>query len=446
MRIRPLLCTAVLAVTLALSGCVFGNVDEMYALPRSSEAYVALQRLINAEKGAAEFIAPLQGDNRQTIQLVDIDGDGTQEAVAFFRDASAPEPLTIVLFKQDETGEYHVYARIQGQGSEIGSIEYTDLGGGCDLLVSWQAGSSVHTLVGYTIANGQPLEIMRSGFSRYLTADLDADGCDEVLLAQSESAHWRIEYYDARDGVMEMVSSAPLSEGATDISTWSAGTLEGDAPALFVASYSGRDVLIADILCLDGGGSLRNISLDPETGRSPNTFPHYAVLGPADITGDGCIEVPRAVAVPGFGDSAGSTFWWIEWRHYRADGTDTKVRTTCHGADGGWYLDIPESWTGPFSMARKENAAAGIYSLTFARGVETAATDASPGTEAAPFLTICRLVGADRAETAREGDRFLLCSNSTALYTGEFLDGWDCGLTESELVQRFHPNEAGWTS
>ena len=50
------------------------------------------------------------------------------------------------------------------------------------------------------------------------------------------------------------------------------------------------------------------------------------------------------------------------------------------------------------------------------------------------------------AETAREGGRFLLCSNSTALYTGEFLDGWDCGLTESELVQRFHPNEAGWTS
>ena len=104
MRIRPLLCTAALAVVLALSGCVFGNVDEMYALPRSSEAYVALQSLINAEKGAAEFIAPLQGENRQTIQLVDIDGDGTQEAVAFFCDASAPEPLTIVLFKQYETG------------------------------------------------------------------------------------------------------------------------------------------------------------------------------------------------------------------------------------------------------------------------------------------------------------------------------------------------------
>ena len=446
MRLRPLLCASALAAVLALSGCVFGNVDEMYALPRSSEAYVALQSLINAEKGSAEFIAPLQGDNRQTIQLVDIDGDGTQEAVAFFRDAAAPDPLTIVLFKQDEDGEYSVYARIRGQGSEIGSIEYTDLGGGCELLVSWQAGSSVHTLVGYTVVNGQPVEVLRSGFSRYLTADLDSDGYDEVLLAQVESGRWRIEYYDACDGVMEQVSSAPLSEGTTDISTWTAGALEGDAPALFVASYSGRDSLTADILCLDGEGSLRNITLDPATGRSPNTFPHYAVLGPADITGDGCIEVPRAVAVPGFGDSAGTTFWWIEWRLYRADGTDAKVRTTCHGADGGWYLDVPDSWTGQFSMARKENTAAGVYSLTFARGVETAASDTSPGTEAVPFLTISRLVGADRAETAREGGRFLLCSNSTALYTGEFFDGWDCGLTESELLQRFHCNEAGWTS
>ena len=39
----------------------------------------------NTEKGSAEYIAPLSGENRQTIQLVDVDGDGTQEAVAFFQ-------------------------------------------------------------------------------------------------------------------------------------------------------------------------------------------------------------------------------------------------------------------------------------------------------------------------------------------------------------------------
>ena len=89
-----------------LTGCVFGSVDEMYALPKSSESYVNLQATINQEKGSAEYIAPLSGENRQTIQLVDVDGDGSQEAVAFFRDAAAEQPLQIVIFKQDDREAY----------------------------------------------------------------------------------------------------------------------------------------------------------------------------------------------------------------------------------------------------------------------------------------------------------------------------------------------------
>ena len=172
---------------LGLGGCVFGSVDEMYALPKSSEAYVNLQAKINEEKGTGEYIAPLNGENRQTIQLVDVDEDGLQEAVAFFRDADADTPLRIVIFKQDDQGEYQVYARIQGVGSEIDSIEYVNLGGAgeSDVLVSWQAGSSLRTLVGYTITDGQPTEIMRSAYDRYLTADLDGDGQEEVVLAQA---------------------------------------------------------------------------------------------------------------------------------------------------------------------------------------------------------------------------------------------------------------------
>ena len=74
------------------------------------------------------------------------------------------------------------------------------------MLVSWQAGSSLRTLVGYTITDGQPTEIMRSAYDRYLTADLDGDGQEEVVLAQAEedSSSTRIEYYDSRDGVLTL--------------------------------------------------------------------------------------------------------------------------------------------------------------------------------------------------------------------------------------------------
>ena len=88
-------------------------------------------------------------------------------------------------------------------------------------------------LVGYTLAEEQPVEIMRSGYSQYLATDLDGDGKEEIVLAQAESgskAQLRIEYYDGRDGIMELTSTAPLSEGTTSISSWTDGFLEGRFP------------------------------------------------------------------------------------------------------------------------------------------------------------------------------------------------------------------------
>ena len=206
-------------------------------------------------------------------------------------------------------------------GSEIDSIEYVNLGGAgeSDVLVSWQAGSSLRTLVGYTITDGQPTEIMRSAYDRYLTADLDGDGQEEVVLAQAEeeSSSTRIEYYDSRDGVLTLTATSPLSDGTTDISSWSAGWLEETVPALFVTSYFGRDVLLTDVFVLDDQQGLRNIAWNPETRRSDSTFHYYTGVEPEDINGDGLVEVPVARTVAAYGESSVDQFWWLDWIHYQ---------------------------------------------------------------------------------------------------------------------------------
>lgn len=430
---------------LGLTGCVFGSVDEMYALPKSSEAYVNLQAKINEEKGSNEYIAPLSGENRQTIQLVDMDGDGTQEAVAFFRDNSSDAPLKIVIFKMDDRQEYQVCARIEGVGSEIESIDYLNLCGtpGIDILVSWQVSASVHTLVGYSIAGSEPVEILRTGYERYLATDLDQDGRVELALTQEESgaaSRWRIEYYDGREGIMELVSSAPLSQGATDVSTWTDGYLKGEVPGLFVTSYFGKDVLITDVFCLDDKG-LRNISLAGTSGQSANVFQYYAGVYPTDMNGDGLTDVPVAREIPSYGNSSTETFWWMDWMTYGPDGKASQAMTTYHGSDG-WYLELPEDWTGDFSMCRQESSTTGVRSVTFAKGTEAADEEGEAGSPQ-PFLTICALMGADRETLAHQGDRFILWTDSTTIYTGEFLSGWDCGLDEKGLTERFHHSAAG---
>ena len=99
--IKKTLCLTVCALlTLLLSACMFNSSpEEMYELPHIPEEYAALQEKIDELVTAgAEYAAPISGTNIQSVQLVDLDGDGTEEAVAFFRNSTnTPEDLHLPL-------------------------------------------------------------------------------------------------------------------------------------------------------------------------------------------------------------------------------------------------------------------------------------------------------------------------------------------------------------
>ena len=126
---RPLR-IALLAAALAalLTGCGLSvQADDLYALPRLPAQYESLEMEINALLAAgAEHAAPSSGSNLQSVQMVDLDGDGVEEAVAFLRKAADVKPMKIYFFKSDG-GSYRQMALIEGTASSIYSIAYADL-------------------------------------------------------------------------------------------------------------------------------------------------------------------------------------------------------------------------------------------------------------------------------------------------------------------------------
>ena len=89
------ICLAALGMAMLLSGCFFQSMDELYALPKQSEEYYALQSEIDRllTNGAA-YAAPTSGTNQQSVQLADLDGDTEDEAVVFLRTAGE-KPLKV---------------------------------------------------------------------------------------------------------------------------------------------------------------------------------------------------------------------------------------------------------------------------------------------------------------------------------------------------------------
>ena len=87
-----------MSLSLVLAGCAMPKLtldpEELYALPELPARYTTLNQQLNAiQESSAEYAAPVSGSNIQPVQMVDLDGDGREEALAFFRQSDGEKPL-----------------------------------------------------------------------------------------------------------------------------------------------------------------------------------------------------------------------------------------------------------------------------------------------------------------------------------------------------------------
>ncbi|MCI8594730.1 MAG: hypothetical protein HFF09_05690 [Oscillospiraceae bacterium] len=428
---------------IALSGCFFESSDTLYKLPEASEDFTDLQAKINSVQnqlaaetaGAVEYAVPLQGDNVQTIQLQDLDDDGEQEsAVAFFRVPGADKPLRIYIFTRNGESGYQEAFSISGDGTAINSVRYADLDGlpGKELVVSWQMSEDVYLLSAYSLVGTEPVEMMKSAYTGYDVVDIDRDGRSEILLTQIDTSEGnsRVECYSGRDGMMELVTQAPLSSGVTALEKKQANYLAGLVPALYVTSVRAEERLVTDIFTFLNG-ELQNITRNEESGWSEQTERAASDVAGTDINSDYIVELPQLEPLPG--EAQAEPFYVITWRQYDQYGESTAVATTFHNMQDGWYLSLPESWAGKISVQRNDTVtnSDSQRSITFSRW-------RGEGEKAEPFLTIYRFGGNNRSIRAMRGGRFVLEDTGDAIYAAEFYDTrWDCGLNQESLTERF---------
>ena len=407
----PLL--AVILLVLILSGCAASGADRLYALPRLTDDYVQLEELIARRiEAGGEYAAPTAGSNRQTVQLHDLDGDGTAEAVAFLADSS--HTPNVCVYKRDEAGNFYLFAYIEGTGSAVGGVEYADItgDGAAELILTWQTGGSMKLLSAYDLGGAEPQQLMSAACASFLVCDLDGDGTDELVdLTEDYYGRYVKRYVFTGDGCGE--TDARLSEGVSDALRVRAGTLSDGAAALFVDSRWGEHELLTDVFTLSEG-ELQNITVT-SSGRSENL--RRAEAFSADINGDRVTEVPEAA-----GDM-------LDWYGMDSSGWKECVLTTCHDYEDGWYLRLTEELTE--ATTERSTSVPGEVSVTFR-------------TEDGTLLTIYTLTGENRLDRAQEEGRFVLAEESSTVYAAEIPA--DSPLTQSSVADNFSIIYQEWQS
>ena len=190
------------AAAALLTGCNFfdASVEQLFTLPRMAPEYTGLsQQLDSLIAQGYEYASPSGGRNIQSVQMLDLEDDGRQEAMVFMRRSADEKPLKIMVFRLDEDEGYRLFCTIESSGTAVDSVYYQDLNGDGrrELIVGWRISADVQTLAAYTI-EPEPVALMSCGYSRFTIQDLNGDGviAPDVSHADVESTAVELDYVD----------------------------------------------------------------------------------------------------------------------------------------------------------------------------------------------------------------------------------------------------------
>ena len=440
------ICAATLAAVaiVLISGCLRISADDLYRLPQISEEHQRLQAdldLILFE--GAEYSAPRSGQNRQSIQLHDLDGDGIDEVLAFFS-VPSDSALKIYIFQMLE-GDYVIAEIIEGVGTAFDSVRYLDMDGDgvMEIVVGWQMGDALRHMSIYSIKDFH--SVLLAGEEYYILAeyDLDADGNAEIITIRlpSQEAGAVAEVFALMPDGEIVQYKTRLSNGIETIARVLPGRLVDGVPAIFIESegkFENGD-LVTDI-CVFQNGIFSNISVAVPSGVSEETVRETVRMRilSSDINKDGIVKVPIPRLLKAQSETA---YYAIDWYAFSSKGIGKLSLTTYHNNTDEWFLVLPFDWRGKVSV-RREDVVAGERTVIFSYivGEEGPYKD---------FLKVYRITGVAREERARLPGRVVLVSEGAAVFAFELLaspDSFGLSFNEALIEENFRLIYSDWLS
>lgn len=420
-----------------LTGCSFRTVDQMYCLPKRPESYNNLQSVMDTAMIDHEYCAPLSGENQQTVQMADLNGDGIHEYLLFSK-SNSEKPLQIFIFRQDD--ETFVLADvIESTGSAYDLVEYVQMDGiaGVELVVGRQVSDQVvRSLSVYRFSGGQMEQMLTTNYSKFLTCDMDTDGMHELMVlrpGQTDTDKGVAELFSFKSGVVQRTNEASMSEPVDKLKRIIIGNLHTGIPAVFVGSAVEESAIITDVYALVDG-QFRNISFSNESGTSVNTLRNYYVYAD-DIDSDGEVELPSLISMtPLEQGRASEQQYLIRWYSMDPDGREIDKLYTYHNYVGGWYMTLDPQLASRICVQQETNQFK-FYLWN------------SEYSNAEELFSVYVLTGNNRQEQLTQDDQFVLHQGESTIYAAQLHDAAkQMGMTWEELIRSFCLIHQDWNT
>ncbi len=331
-------------LTVILSGCALKYGDGLLVLPSLPNEYQQLQKKIDETLATgAVATAAETGAHRQSIQLVDINGDGESEAVAFFRESDGGYLIKVY---RREGDAYIEMGSAQMAGASIHAVSYpiVSVSGRCSVAVSVAIDeSNNYNMFVYSFSENRMEQDFSLQYISTIAGDLYQNALDELCFVVKEpvTGQLRLKIFALESGSYMLYSEIGLSSEAKSVAQMSLGFSSENRKAVFIDSSSYFGGYVTDVIEPDGSTCV-NISVGAN--NSAISVWRDTTAFSMDIDKDGITEVP--VSEEEVSSLYPAVKGKLGWYTFGAGEEMQKRATTFMDDQGRWYMIWPENWDG----------------------------------------------------------------------------------------------------
>ncbi len=352
-----------LLLALLLTGCnILGlDVEAQLRPPRLAGEQQNIQHALetyisqNADKATASRYLlkyPKSGEYRSAFVLQDMDGDGEEEAIAFYC-PTANSPKTHINYLKKVEGEWVSLHDIPGIGIDIDRVSFGDLNGDGrkELFTGWDLyNSRDRQLAMYSFVGGQLQEQFTDTYTYVIVGDVTARGHDDLLLLRIDSTNNAVtaRLLSYTDGHMTELATASLDGYIRSFGSAHIAPLADGVNGVYLDGYKDGNMTVTELLYWDGTqlitpfahveGGIAAVSARESLWDSS--------VPSVDIDADGQIEWPRMRRLTGYETTdVENTLWLTEWCSWDyASRTVIREFASIVNQTDGYYLRMDDAW------------------------------------------------------------------------------------------------------
>lgn len=323
--IKSLLCIILVAVL--LSGCSFrlaSSVNDLISAISPFGDNADIKQAMDTYLGNGYSLKnPTSGDYITSYNFYDLDGDGEDEAIAFYETKDSLGVAKMALLKKESDKKWQVLTSVDGNGESAYRLDFSDIDNDSDteVMVCWNSisNSTSHSFVIYEVDFGDEPQFSQIGDAKtvnnYAVGDYNGSGTNQLLLFEILSGtknSAKAELYQV-DGGYDLIGETKLDSRVLSYNNILQETTSSGVRVYADAIGSSGNTEFTEVLYYsDMYSSIVSPFYSYSSGTTTGTS-RSCLINSMDINSDGTIEIPTDADY----DAFPTDIYSIDWMAYR---------------------------------------------------------------------------------------------------------------------------------